>query len=167
MLTATVHTAHARSAQHPAPDTNSKPQPAENPAATTFTSRKLDWLNCAAYDRRLEASDIRVALVIAKFINAKTGIARVSDEVIADEAGGISARNVRRSRQRLLDARWVTWKRTQKANIYALRFDNIESILDVITLSRDQRKERRAAQLHQDRVIAFRPSRPPTSWKSS
>lgn len=110
--------------------------------ASTFTGRKIDWLKCCNFDRRLEPYDFKVAFVIQQHLNERTGTCQLSDETIADEAGG-STRNVRRARNRLRDGIWISWERTSTANIYRLCFDNVERILDMITAARDERRERR------------------------
>jgi hypothetical protein len=108
----------------------------------TFTSRKLDWLRCLCFDPMLLPYDFRVAFVIAQHINQRTQTARLSDETIADESAGSDC-NVKRSRARLREAGWLTWRRTQTANVYKLRFEKMSGIMDAIIVSRDARNERR------------------------
>jgi hypothetical protein len=108
----------------------------------TFTSRKLDWLKCVCFDRLVQPYDFKVAFVIGQHINQKTLTACLSDETIADESGG-SARNVKRSRVRLREAGYISWRRTRTANVYRLRFEKVSGIFDAIISSRDARKERR------------------------
>lgn len=110
----------------------------------TFTGRKLDWLKCCAFDRRIQPWDFEVAFVISQHVNARTLSAMLSDEAIADEAGG-SPRNVRRARERLRSAGWIKWRRTRTANIYEMLFEKIGGILDAITAVRDERRDRRNA----------------------
>jgi hypothetical protein len=81
--------------------------------------------------------------VIAQHINQKTGQAMLSDDAIADEAGRGSIRNVFRSRQRLRGAGWLVWRRTRLANVYKLLFDRMDRTLDMITTSREARREKR------------------------
>jgi hypothetical protein len=108
----------------------------------SFTSRKLDYCKACNFDPRVEPYDFKVVYLIAQHINEKTGMALLSDETIADETGG-SPRSVRRSRNRLRDAGWLSWRRTSTANIYALDYSNVGPIFDLITVSRDERRERR------------------------
>jgi len=111
--------------------------------AQSFTSKKLDWLKCCCFDRRLHAYDFNVAYAIAQHINAKTGTTMLSDETIADETGGSTTRRVRRSRARLQDAGWLTWRRTRSANVYRLNYDQIDPMLDLFIAMRDARRENR------------------------
>jgi hypothetical protein len=111
---------------------------------STFTGRKLDWLKCCNFDRRLQSFDFKVAFVIVQHVNARTGCAMLSDETIADEAGGHSPRSVRRARDRLKAAGWLDWKRTRTANIYVLSWENFERFVDAIMDARDLRQEHRA-----------------------
>jgi len=116
--------------------------PALTADASTFTGRKLDWLKSVAYDRRLLPYDFEVAFVIAQHINQKTWKAMLSDDAIADETGGGSTRNVLRARKRLRGVGWLNWHRTRTANVYRLLFDGVDRTLDMITASRDARRER-------------------------
>jgi hypothetical protein len=105
------------------------------------TSRKLFWLTCVNFDHsRVKPYDFRVAFVIAQHINRNTGNARLSDETIADEAGG-SLRNVARARQLLREFGWLTWRRTRTCNVYSLNHDRVSRTLDMLTASRDARRE--------------------------
>jgi hypothetical protein len=108
----------------------------------TFTSRKLDWLRCVCFDRRLKPYDFKVAFIIAQHVNQKSQTAHPSDATIADETGG-SVRNVKRARVRLNDAGWISWRRTQTSNVYALVFTKVSGFMDAITASRDARNETR------------------------
>jgi hypothetical protein len=106
----------------------------------TFTSRKLDWLDTLAFDRRLSPLAFKVGFRIIQHVNASTGRTRISDATIADEIG-CPARNVYRPRILLRDTGWLTWRRTRTANIYEIKFDNVERLLDLMTAARDVRKE--------------------------
>jgi hypothetical protein len=110
----------------------------------SFTGRKLDWLKCLAFDRRLQPQpfDFKVAFVIAQHVNQRTGSAMLSDDTIAYEAGGGSERNALRARKRLRDAGWLTWHRTRTANVYRLSFDKVERTLDMMTAAREARREK-------------------------
>ena len=114
-------------------------------AATTFTGRKLDWLKCVAYDRHLKRYPFafKVAFQIAQHVNEKKGFAHVSDAVIADKAGGGSVRNVGKARMKLRETGWLTWQPTRTANLYTLRHERENGILDLIAIASDARKERR------------------------
>jgi len=110
----------------------------------SFTSRKLDLLKCCAFDPRVSACEFRVLYVIVQHLNQRTGLARLSDETIADEAGRCSTRQVRRARAKLRKLDWLTWTRTNTANSYKVEYAQVERFLDLIAIFRDERAERRA-----------------------
>ena len=110
--------------------------------AKTFTSRKLDWLDCLAHDPLISALAFEIGYCIMSHMNAKNGRAWVSDETLADKSGN-SERTVRRARSQLRAAGWFTWKRTSTANVYTPLFQKMNSMLDSIISKRDERKERR------------------------
>jgi hypothetical protein len=111
----------------------------------TFTGKKLDWLRCVSFDRRLQKYpyDFKVAFQIAQHVNEKRGTAFVSDAVIADKAGGGTPRNVAKARKRLSEFGWITWRRTRTANVYTLDFAKVNDTLDTMTIWSDERRERR------------------------
>ena len=111
----------------------------------TFTSRKLDWLNALATDRRFEKHpyDFKVGFYIAQCVNGGTGCAIVSDDTIADEIGGVP-RSVRRARERLRARGWLTWKRRySNSNVYKLQFTRLVEARDDKIMRREERAERR------------------------
>src|SRR6516165_7052089 len=101
----------------------------------TFTSKKLDWLACVNFDRRLRQlpTAFKVAYVIANQVDEIRNTAFISDVAIADKAGGISERQVGRSRKLLRDTGWLSWKRTYTANVYNLLSKYVSGVLDAIT----------------------------------
>jgi hypothetical protein len=111
----------------------------------TFTSKKLDWLACINFDRRLKQfpTVFKVAYVIANQVDETRNTAFISDAAIADKAGGISERQVGRSRKLLRDTGWLSWKRTYSANVYSLLSEHVSGVRDSITASNEERKERR------------------------
>lgn len=110
--------------------------------AKTFTSRKLDWLDCLAHDPLVAPWAFEIGHCIMSHLNAKNGRAWVSDETLADKSGS-SERTVRRARSQLRAAGWITWKRTSTANVYTPLFQKVNAMLDSIISKRDERKERR------------------------
>jgi hypothetical protein len=111
----------------------------------TFTTKKLDWLACVNFDRRLRQlpTAFKVAYVIANQVDEIRNTAFISDVAIADKAGGISERQVGRSRKLLRDTGWLSWKRTYTANVYNLLSKHVSGVLDAITASNEERKDRR------------------------
>jgi Helix-turn-helix domain len=110
--------------------------------AKTFTSRKLDWLDCLAHDSMVAPLAFEIGYCIMSHLNAKSGRAWVSDETLADKSGN-SERTVRRARTQLRAAGWITWKRTSTANVYTPQFQKVNAMLDSIISKRDERTERR------------------------
>jgi Helix-turn-helix domain len=109
----------------------------------------MDWMTAAAYDRRLKPSDFKVAFVIAQHINAETGKAYPSEALVADIVG-TSVRTVERTvtllhetgwlrirRKRTYDPKTKSWK-TQ--NFYWLRYENVQTMFDLIKASRLKRR---------------------------
>jgi hypothetical protein len=109
---------------------------------STFTGTKLDWLKCICFDRRLKPLDKVVALVIAQHLNAMTATTMLSDRTIADETA-TSPRSVQRSRNRLRRIGWLTWERTETANIYTQSFRNMNDMRDAMLQARETRQEAR------------------------
>src|SRR5258708_2903533 len=106
----------------------------------SFTGDKLDWMAALSADSRVDARAFEVGFQIAQHINAKKGVAFVSDETISDKTG-IPQRWVQRARATLRDAGWIDWKRTQSANVYWTLGDNINAVTDHQVMLRDARNE--------------------------
>jgi hypothetical protein len=111
----------------------------------TFTGKKLDWLTCVNFDRRLKQfpTVFKVAYVIANQVDEFKNTAFISDAAIADKAGDISVSQVQRSRKLLRDTGWLAWRRTYSANVYSLLSEHVSGTWDAITASNEARKERR------------------------
>jgi hypothetical protein len=63
----------------------SKPASGTTKQTQSFTSDKLDWCNSLMADHQLDARANVVGFCIAQTINQRTGLARLSDETIADK----------------------------------------------------------------------------------
>jgi hypothetical protein len=111
-----------------------------------FTSNKLTWMNCILFTTTLTPFEKCVALVIMQAINATSGDWALSDEAIAMLVGRPnSIRSVKRARQRLRKAGWLTWKRRpNQANLYRLCHGNVMDALDATKAARAELKVRRA-----------------------
>jgi GTP-sensing pleiotropic transcriptional regulator CodY len=88
------------------------------------TSEKLNWIDAVMADHRLDARAKVVAHCIMQHLNRETGFALVSDAVIRDKTG-IPWRGVVRARNRLRAAGWIRWRRTGRANVYAILAEEI------------------------------------------
>lgn len=108
----------------------------------SFTSHKLNWLDCVANDRRLKHAAFKVAYAIMQHVNSETLVAWLSDDTLVDVTG-ISRAQVQRHRESLKEAGWLAWERTGNANHYTPFFDQMPAGLDDILAKRAKRKELR------------------------
>ena len=109
----------------------------------TFTSEKLDWLVALSGDPRLDARSVEVGFCIVQHVNAKSGLAILSDDTIRDKTG-IPKRWVQRARKKLREADWINWRRTRSANVYWTLPTRVNIVTDYLLILREQRKERQA-----------------------
>jgi hypothetical protein len=107
------------------------------------TSEKLDWIDAVVADHRIDTRAKVIAYCIMQHVNRETGIAIASDEMITDETG-VPDRWVRRARNDLRAASWITWKRTPN---YANRYSTLTGPMAAIKTEQQKlaqaRKERR------------------------
>lgn len=107
----------------------------------SFTSRKLDWLFHMSADHSVPLLSFKIGFVIAQHVNAQTGIAYLSDDVIREYVDA-DERTIRRGRKVLRDV-WVSWTRTGTANAYKLLYGRIAALADEIARRRSERADRR------------------------
>lgn len=117
-----------------------------DPDVKTFTSQKLEWLMHVSADTFVKPLEFQIAFVTAQHVNAKTGIAYLSDEVIAEHVR-VDARTLRRGRKNLKDIGWISWTRTGTACAYKLLFERIATVADEIVERRCNRIQRREERL--------------------
>jgi hypothetical protein len=110
--------------------------------STTFTGKKLDWLTCMRFDRRVTDYAYRIVSVIAHHLNEKTGRAMLSDDTIAFETGSRWPRKVVRARKLLRDLEYLDWEHTRTANVYKPNFKNVRNTLAVIGRARYEKRQR-------------------------
>jgi hypothetical protein len=110
----------------------------------SFTSRKLDWLTCVRFDRRINDHAYRVAATIADHLNEKTGRTMLSDDVIAFETGSKWPRKAVRARKLLRESGWLKWRRTRSANIYEPDYSRVNAMLATIAALRQQKRSKNA-----------------------
>jgi DNA-binding FadR family transcriptional regulator len=106
----------------------------------SFTGAKLDWINAANYDRRLTPMAFKVAVAVANHVNATTGKAFPSQELIAERVGTV-ARVVRRSLKTLAATGWLRVQRTRRYdaktkrwkthNTYSMLHGNVLAMFDL------------------------------------
>jgi hypothetical protein len=111
----------------------------------TFSSRKFDWINAVAANRALKSPQVHLAVVISRFVNEKTGAARVSDETLLAHLDWNRA-TLFRNRKALVDKR-VLHAATPgkfKAHIYRMRFEFIDTVNEYLAIRREEREEARA-----------------------
>lgn len=107
---------------------DSKSQRKPNP----YTSHKLNLLKASRFDRTISAFDKLVLAAIADHMNGHTGQTwRVSDATIALEIGS-QDRLIRRSRQKLRKAGYLTWHRTRTSNVYGFDFAKAKQSLELL-----------------------------------
>jgi predicted transcriptional regulator len=103
----------------------------------TWTSAKMNWLECIAFDRDLKPVDFKVAFVIVQHTNAKTGECYPSEQTIAYKCN-LSIRHIRRSLERLCTAKWITRKRRPNTStVYTPLYNNVNRILDAIIVEKE------------------------------
>jgi hypothetical protein len=117
----------------------------------SWTSQKLDWLRCVSFDRTVKSFDFEVAFCIIQHANASGRTWPLSDETIAEEIGSGSVRNVYNARIRLRANGWFRWRRTGIGNIYEIRFEKVNSVLDALIVMREARKQRQKKRRIRDR----------------
>jgi hypothetical protein len=108
----------------------------------SFTSWKLDLLQCLAADPRIRRMVFEFAFCILQHMNSKTLQAFVSDETVRDKTG-ICERDAYRARQVLKATGWLDWRRTRTANIYTFSDKNVNTTFDLLELKKEARQDRR------------------------
>ncbi len=116
---------------------------AENKKRRSFTSEKLDWISALGGDPRINPRAFKIGVFIAQHVSMKTGVAILSDEVLTDKTN-IPRSWVIRARKLLRETRWIDWKRTKTANIYWTSGENINRVLDLLAVRKDDRESARA-----------------------
>jgi hypothetical protein len=120
----------------------------EAEAKAKFTSWKLDWMRAVRSHPLVASTDARVAETVAQHINWKTKEARLYIETIGDEINK-SERTVLRSLANLRALGLIDWKRrANKASVFWLLDDKIETIAerrktwrDISNRTREQRRQ--------------------------
>lgn len=121
-------------------------------AVKTFTSRKLEWMDGVSIDPDLAPHDFQVAFIIAQCISVEKGIGTIADATIAQRTG-TRREHVAKSRKKLRKRGWLDWANTRTANIYRLKFDLVERMIDLRITYREQRDEARFARLPSRRGV--------------
>lgn len=130
---------------HQTPDIVGEPvngSPDEAQQLRSFTSWKLDIINCIAIDPRLTASDVRLAIILLRHLNSISGQCNPGDEVLAQQMKS-DKKTVYNCRVRLRKTGWLTWKRTQKTNWYAFHDTHVNTMLDYLLSMQEANRERR------------------------
>jgi hypothetical protein len=117
----------------------------------SFTSWKLDILNCIAIDPRLKDSDVRLAIILFRFMNAQTGQCNPAEGTLA-ELMKCTTKTVENCKNRLREHGWLKWKRTQRSSWYAFSDTNVSAMLDYMTSMDDARRERRLEAVTRNQV---------------
>ena len=110
--------------------------------AKSFTSWKLDLLDCIHADPRLKPADKSVAYSIAQHLNAGRRQAFVGAETISDKTC-VGVRQVRRAVKRLKETGWLETRKTRTANMYKFSEKNMNMMLDRLVVFKDARNAKR------------------------
>jgi hypothetical protein len=154
-----VDAAGQRQAKNLAPRHHGEAQASAEAAAAKrrIASLKFDWQKCVNFDRRIDNPlAFKVGCCILAHINEHTKRWRLSDPTIQFKIGG-------RARVQLRDAGYLRWTRTRDANIYEVRFDQIERLLDLMTQANEERKLKNTRSRSDSRVRSQNPDRTPES----
>lgn len=108
----------------------------------SWTSQKLEWLDCVSVDSRIKPGTFEVAYCIIQHANAVTGAAILSDRTISDKTG-ISSAEVYRHRQALKKLGWIAWTRWRGGLKVTFLFGHVNSMLDLLIHRRELRKVER------------------------
>ena len=110
----------------------------------SFASWKLDLIDALTVDKRLQASDVRVAIVILQHMNSDSRLAFPSQERIA-ALSAMKEGNVVKCLNRLKAAGWIEWGRgnRQKSNRYEFNTSGLNAMLDYRTSVKHGFRERR------------------------
>lgn len=109
----------------------------------TFTSWKLDVLDCMSIDPRLNDFDFRLAFTIMQFMNGKTGRCHPAQDTLA-ELLCVNERTVRNGLNRLRDAKWLAWQRRGRVNWYTFDTRYMNAMMDRRIAVDDARRERKS-----------------------
>lgn len=117
----------------------------ERKKVKTFTSSKLDIQKAMLSDDRIPDGALRMALRVLHGVNEETGVAILGDETLADEIPRCSRSKCNRVRVLLEDLGWwqVEPGAGNRASVYRFSDKNVNAILDINIVLREQRKERR------------------------
>ena len=90
------------------------------------------WLSAIRFDRRVTDFEYRVMSALADHINQKTGLAYVSDDILAIEIGCKYRQSIERSRRKMRLLEYLTWTRTRDANLYRINSEKVAGVLDMM-----------------------------------
>lgn len=121
-----------------------RPDLTESTDQKAFTSQKMDWINAVVADHRIDASAKIVAICIKQHVNEKDEFGCFpSDECIADKTA-MSVSTVKRTRNKLRAAGWLTWKRRMRSNLYWTLTEPMADVAErqqTLTMARKDRRE--------------------------
>jgi hypothetical protein len=111
----------------------------------SFAGWKFDLLDAMCMDPRMPRSTFPVAYRILQAVNMETGIAFISDAVLADELPNVDPRGLNRHRKAMEASGYVAIKRGGRGRATQYKFldDNINAMLDRRVLLRETRKAAR------------------------
>jgi hypothetical protein len=107
----------------------------------SFTSWKLDLINCMSIDPRLKPSDVRLAIILLRHLNSLNGQCNPSEATLAQQMKA-SLRTVENCKSSLESAGWLSWRRTQKSNWYEFHDTHVSVMLDYLLSMQEANREK-------------------------
>ncbi len=115
-------------------------------SSKSWTSLKLDLLQCLSADPRVGHRDFRIAERILRQVSEDKGTAYISDATICDEVTKVDRFALNDFRKLMVSIGWIEVlprKRRKHATTYRFLTKNINPLLDVILVKREARKAAR------------------------
>jgi hypothetical protein len=120
---------------------------ADQRARSEWTRQKLDMLQAAIHDPRMNAKQVRLFAYVLQCSNYRNRIAIVHDQMIMDEVPGFGdEETIRRNRKHLREIGWWDFVpgRGIRSTVYTPRSDPVEGVMSLVRIKADARTENHA-----------------------
>lgn len=120
---------------------------AEKRARSEWTRAKLDMLQAALHDPRMNAKRFRLFAYILQCANYRTRVAVVHDQQIMDEVPGFGDdETIRRNRVQIRQIGWLDYLpgRAIRSTVYTPKPDPIEGVMSLVRIKTEARSEAHA-----------------------